>query len=247
MRIIFSRKGFDSGSGGGSSPIVDGVPVSLPIPDRKGIARTTYGDLGLAEHAAQASRGAYGADSLCHHDPMFIDDADGQGRCIFGQVGAAQTHLANHGVGRGDVFVFFGRFDGEGQGAHHRIFGYCEVEQVIDLTACEEATRAEYAALGHPHALGLHGTNDTLYVGPGRMATRASGMLRLTAEGEALSRWMRPKWLRRGDLSYHDAEWRWAERGRLIAVSRGQEFIADVGRRKAPREWLARVMDAIHS
>ncbi|MCD1623035.1 hypothetical protein [Citromicrobium bathyomarinum] len=243
MKIVFSRKGFDSGSGGGSSPIVDGKPISLPIPDTKGIARTTYGDLGLGDHAARASRGAYGVHSLCHHDPLFTGD----GRCLFGQVGAAQTHLANHGVGRGDVFVFFGRFAGEGHGPHHRIFGYLEVEQVIDLTACDEAERAEYAALGHPHALGLHGPNDTLYVGPGRMAGRGSDALRLTAPGEALSRWVRLKWLRRGDLSYHDAQWRWAERNRLIAVSRGQEFVADVGRRKAPREWLARVIDEIQS
>ena len=243
MRIIFSRKGFDSGSGGGSSPIVDGVPVSLPIPDSKGIARTTYGDLGLGELAHAASRGAYDAASLCHHDPMFTDN----GRCIFGQVGAAQTHLANHGVGRGDVFLFFGRFDGDGQGAHHRIFGYLEVERVIDLARCDVAVRAEFAALDHPHALGMHGANDTLYVGPGRMAARASDFLRLTAPGEALSRWRRPDWLRRGDLSYHDAEWRWAERKRLIAVSRGQEFVADIGRRRAPREWLARVMAEIAS
>ncbi|GAB5350170.1 Nmad3 family putative nucleotide modification protein [Alteriqipengyuania sp. 357] len=241
MKIVFSRKGFDSGSGGGSSPIIDGRPVSLPIPDTKWIARTTYGDLGLGELAHAASRGAYGADSLCHHDPMFTSEA----RCIFGQVGAAQTHLANHGVGRGDVFVFFGRFEGDGHGPHHRIFGYLEVERVIDLTCCDDAVRAEYAALGHPHALGMHGTNDTLYVGPGRMAARASDALRLTAPDEALSRWERPKWLRRGDLSYHDAEWRWAEAGRLIAVSRGQEFVADVGRRKAPREWLARVIAEI--
>ncbi|MEO1969855.1 MAG: hypothetical protein ABGW87_14220, partial [Sphingomonadaceae bacterium] len=100
------------------SPVPGSSPALGISPDSKRIARTTYGDLGLGEHAARASRGAYGADSLCHHDPMFTSDR----RCIFGQVGAAQTHLANHGVGRGDVFVFFGRFDGEGHGAHHRIF-----------------------------------------------------------------------------------------------------------------------------
>ena len=61
------------------------------------------------------------------------------------------------------------------------------------------------------------------------------------------ARWERPGWLRRGDLSYHDAEWRWAERNRLLAVSRGQEFVADVGRRKAPREWLAGVVAQIAS
>ena len=109
MRIIFSRKGFDSGSGGGASPIVDGKPISLPIPDTKGIARTTYGELGLGELAARASRDAFGAESLCHHDPLFTRD----GRCLFGQVGAAQTHLANQGVGVGDTFLFFGLFAGE--------------------------------------------------------------------------------------------------------------------------------------
>lgn len=241
MRIVFSRKGFDSGSGGGSSPIVEGRPISLPIPDTKGIARTTYGDLGLGELAHAASRGAYGADSLCHHDPMFTAD----GQCVFGQVGAAQTHLANRAVGKGDVFLFFGRFDGGGHGPHHRIFGYLEVQQVIDLARCDDAVREKYAALDHPHALGMHGGNDTLYVGPGRMAARASNMLRLTAPGEAPSQWERPSWLRRGDLSYHDAEWRWAERNRLIAVSRGQEFVADVGRRKAPRAWLDRIIAEI--
>ena len=136
---------------------------------------------------------------------------------------------------------------GEGHAPHHRIFSYCEVDEVIDLAACDDATRAQYAALDHPHAIGMHGGNDTLYVGPGRMAASASDALRLTAPGEALSRWERPRWLRRGDLSYHDAAWRWAERGRLMAVSRGQEFVADIGRRKAPREWLARVLAAIRN
>lgn len=32
MRIIFSRKGFDSAAGKAPSPILDGRPLSLPIP-----------------------------------------------------------------------------------------------------------------------------------------------------------------------------------------------------------------------
>ena len=31
-------------------------------------------------------------------------------RPLFGQEGAAETHLANQGVGTGDVFLFFGLF-----------------------------------------------------------------------------------------------------------------------------------------
>ena len=34
MRVIFSRKGFDSSAGGCPSPIIDGQPISLPIPTR---------------------------------------------------------------------------------------------------------------------------------------------------------------------------------------------------------------------
>ena len=53
----------------------------------------------------------------------------------------------------------------------------------------------------------------------------------------------RPAWLMRGGLSYHDREDRWLRGGKLRSVARGQEFVADIGRRKAPREWLARVLE----
>ncbi len=105
MKIVFSRKGFDSSAGGGPSPIVEGRPVSLPIPAGTA-SRTTYGALGLGELASRASRGKLDAGDLCHHDPMFCEN----GTCVFGQHSAAQTHLEGQGVGIGDVFVFFGLF-----------------------------------------------------------------------------------------------------------------------------------------
>ncbi|MEO1968924.1 MAG: hypothetical protein ABGW87_09450 [Sphingomonadaceae bacterium] len=238
MRIIFSRKGFDSASGGGPSPIVDGRPVSLPIPAGTA-SRTTYGDLGLADQVARASKGRLGADDLCHHDPMFLND----GTCLFGQCGAAQTHLANRGVGVGDVFVFFGLFREPGGSPHHRIFGYLEVKQIAELNreGCPRAT-----ALAHPHALALHAANDTIYSGPGRTAKFADDLLCLTAPGESPSVWQRPAWLKPGGLSYHDRADRWLRGERLRAVSRGQEFVADVGRRQAPRDWLAAVIATIN-
>ena len=237
MRIIFSRKGFDSAAGGGASPIVGGRPISLPIP-AGAASRTTYGDLGLGEHAATASRGRLGAGDLCHHDPMFCTD----GTCLFGQVGAAQTHLANQGVGAGDVFLFFGLFREEETGEpHHRIFGWMKIERMVDLPRCREE-RKELTGLGHPHAIALHGSNDCIYVGPGGMASRATDSLRLTVPGGPPSLWNRPDWLRKGGLSYHDRDDRWLRGGRLKSVARGQEFVADIGSRKAPREWLARVL-----
>lgn len=243
MRIILSRKGFDSTSGGGPSPIVGGWPLSLPIPAAEH-SRTTYGALGLGEHAARASRGRFGADDLCHHDPMFLAD----GTCLFGQCGAAQTHLANRGVGGGDVFLFFGLFREESAGEpHHRIFGYLEVERRIDLASCDAVTLAGLRDQGHPHAIAMHGRNDAIYSGRGKEAGGAPHLLRLTVPGGPPSLWRRPAWLRCGGLSYHDRVDRWLPGGRLRAVSRGQEFVAEIGRRKAPREWLARVIAAIEA
>ncbi|WP_435198919.1 hypothetical protein [Qipengyuania sp. 902] len=239
MRIIFSRKGFDSASGGGPSPIVDGRPVSLPIP-AGAASRTSYGDLGLGELAHAASRGKHGADDLCHHDPMFTDE----GTCLFGQVGAAQTHLANRRVGVGDVFLFFGLFRADGCDPHHCIFGYLEVEEVIALANGVPEWLVDHR---HPHALAMHGKNDTIYAGPGRVAARASDALRLTVPEGPPSLWGRPDWLRKGGLSYHDRADRWLRGGRLRSVARGQEFVAEIGKRKAPRDWLARMIAEIRA
>jgi hypothetical protein len=246
MRIILSRKGFDSAAGGGASPIVAsenkwGRPVSLPIPSG-GFSQTTYGDLGLGDLAREASRGKIGVNDYCHHDPMFREG----GTCLFGQCGAAQTHLVNQVVGLGDVFVFFGLFREEETGEpHHRIFGYQRIESIVDLTNCSDQERGDLAELGHPHALGMHAKNDVIYCGEGMVAKTADPGLRLTVAGGPPSMWNRPTWLKPGGLSYHDRTDRWLRGGRLQSVARGQEFVADIGRRKAPREWLDQIIGTI--
>lgn len=237
MRIIFSRKGFDSAAGGGPSPIVDGRPLSLPIP-AGAASLTSYGDIGLGDHAAKASRGWLGHDDLCHHDPMFLDN----GTCLFGQCGAAQTHLANQGVGIGDVFLFFGLFKEKGGAAHHRIFAFLEVEHIVSLSKGVPQHLIDHR---HPHALALHAANDTIYTGPGTQARLAKDTLRLTVPEGPPSLWHRPHWLKPGGLSYHDRADRWLRGKRLKSVARGQEFVADIGRRKAPREWLADIIGEI--
>lgn len=242
MRIIFSRKGFDTSAGGGPSPIVGGKPLSLPIPaqgENGAASRTTYGDLGFGDHAAKASRGKIGTDDLCHHDPMFLSD----GTCAFGQHSAAQTHLERQGVGRGDVFVFFGLFAEEETGEpHHRIFGYLQVEEIVHLS---DGVPKDLVAIGHPHALEMHSRNDVIWRGEGVTAARAGDALRLTVPGGPPSLWLRPQWLKPGGLSYHDRADRWIKGGRLRSVARGQEFVADIGRRKAPRDWLDRIVAEI--
>ena len=234
MRIIFSRKGFDSAAGGGASPIIDGRPVSLPIPSG-GYSRTSYADLGLGDAARGASRGKVGADDLCHHDPMFLSE----GTCLFGQCGAAQTHLANQGVTIGDVFLFFGLFREEATGEpHHRIFGYQRIARIVPMGGCEAEALGEFITLGHPHALGMHAGNDVIYVGDGRTAARARPELRLTVDGGPPSLWNRPAWMQPQSLSYHADPARWLPGKRLRSVSRGQEFVCEIGKRPIPRRWL---------
>lgn len=242
MRIVLSRKGFDSSAGGGPSPIVDGRPLSLPIPANGALSRTTYGALGLADHAAAASRGKLGGDDLCHHDPMFLP----QDRAILGQCGAAQTHLERQGVGVGDCFVFFGLFRARGERPHHRIFAYLQVEEVLPLAAAPAHRLAELAALGVPHAIGLHAANDVAWLGRGATARAASEALRLTVAEGPPSLWQVPSWLRETGLSYHDKADRWRPDGRLQSVARGQEFVAHTGGRADAQEWLAATIAAIH-
>lgn len=150
MRIIFSRKGFDSGAGGYRSPITDGVPVSVPIPTQRRSA-TTYDHLGLGELVQRVTKGRLTGASLCHHDPMFE-----AGRCAFGQTGAAQAHLQNNRISIGDVFLFFGLFSEPDQrDRHHRIFGYLRVEEIFAIGAApDEATQPVGFTRPHPHTIG---------------------------------------------------------------------------------------------
>ena len=171
---------------------------------------------------------------------MFLAD----GTCVFGQCGAAQTHLERQRVDVGDVFLFFGLFAEEVSGEpHHRIFGYLRVGARIPLG---NGAPREFVSLRHPHALGMHARNDCIWRGEGRVAAHASDALRLTVDGGPPSLWERPDWLKHGGLSYHDREDRWLRGKRLRSGARGQEFVADIGRRTAPREWLERVIAEIN-
>ena len=142
------------------------------------------------------------------------------------------------------MFVFFGLFADEESGEpHHRIFGYLRVEEIVALT---RQVPRELVELAHPHALALHHRNDCVWRGEGRVANYASETLRLTVPEGPPTLWHRPDWLKRGGLSYHDREDRWLRGPRLKSVARGQEFVADIGRRQAPRDWLDGVITEIN-
>jgi Nucleotide modification associated domain 3 len=241
MKVVFSRKGFDSSAGGVPSPIIDGRPITLPIPTQRRSV-TTYGDLGLGDIVEHVTKGKLTRKTFCHHDPMFEG-----GHCAFGQTGAAQAHLCKNGVAVGDVFLFFGLFaDADGRDRHHRIFGYLEVESVnVVGTTPDQNDQPRGFSNRHPHTIGEWNRNNTIYAGPGRLAATSPPALRLSIPGEQVSRWRVPPWLRAAGLTYHRQPERWELEEKLNVASRGQEFIADTSNTPDAAVWLDGVKAAI--
>ena len=243
MKIVFSRKGFDSSSGGYPSPIIDGTPVSLPIPTNKRSV-TTYEDLGLGDIVEQITKRRLRRFSFCHYDPMFEN-----GRCAFGQTGAAQSHLKNNGIVEGDTFLFFGLFSKlDGTDRHHRIFGYLRVDSIQHLGPTPQIDdQPKGFSVRHPHTIGIWNPNNTLYVGKGHTAGNVTRTLCLSRSNTFVSHWKIPTWLRSTGLTYHGRSDRWQADDTLIAASRGQEFISDISGNAAAELWVDEVITAIHA
>ena len=122
QKLILSRKGFDSGSGGCPSPIFpDGSIFSLPIPsgDEEAFADLQHGDVDIAEVVNGITNGRMNRRGRVHLDPDLNFDAYRfrkdrpnwqQWRGMLGQAGIAQSHLNKQGIGSGDVFLFFGLY-----------------------------------------------------------------------------------------------------------------------------------------
>ena len=120
MKVIISRKGFDSSAGKMASPILpDGRIVSLPIPtshDKTTWADIEVGhDLDLSALVSNLRSQNTKAESLntIHMDPDLNRRKSNRlegWRPALGQVNGSQTHLENHEIQIGDVFLFFGWF-----------------------------------------------------------------------------------------------------------------------------------------
>jgi hypothetical protein len=181
MRIIFSRKGFDTENGRVPSPIFpDGSMFSFPI----GLRNSTIPYREIKWNGESVDRmirdlGGKPTGRHAHHDPDLEansrDRVSGWRPC-FGQIGRDQRHLEEQGVGPGDLFLFFGQFQpvqrngswsydqlpGHKKGVH-AIFGWLQVDRTYPV---DEYLPAKLPwAEDHPH-LRDHWTEDhnTLYV-----------------------------------------------------------------------------------
>ena len=116
MKIILSRKGFDSSNGGCASPILpDGTMLSMPIPSEDNIEYNDliYNNTSYADILKQINpNGSY--NKKCHLDPDIRPNIRKtpveNWQAAFGQIGSAQSALHNAGVSVGDIFLFFGWF-----------------------------------------------------------------------------------------------------------------------------------------
>lgn len=172
MKIILSRKGFDSAAGGYPSPyfVDNGRLISFPIPEDESNSidtGRTYADLRYDRNSSyldiMKQLGLKKFDGkYTHLDPdvsaTVLDNRPNDWKGLFGQSSSAQAHLKNKGVKSGDLFLFFGWFRDAIKTASgykyvsgtdkHIMWGYLQVEEIqkIERRKDYEAWKNE-----HPH------------------------------------------------------------------------------------------------
>ncbi len=222
MRVILSRKGFDSGYGGVPSPMLpDGRMISLPIPDRD--ASISYAEvqrdgISLGDLASDLTRGFIRPDYRAHLDPDLDSRAVARRpgwRPIFDQQAAALGHLRHEGAGPGDLFLFFGLFRHadyhrghwrfvRGSQRVHAIWGWMLIGAVYSCRNLP-ANVARWAE-GHPHLHGARPDENDVFVPAndlhvGEQSLPAAGLFTadvsrvLAAPGASPSRWLVPSWM----------------------------------------------------
>ncbi len=190
MKIILSRKGFDSSSGGFPNPLLpNDWLLSLPIPDPA--APYNYDELSfrkynLGQVVRELSGGRMSGKEKAHLDPDLhkatVKRAKGW-RPLFGQCGAAQGHLSKQGVGPGDLFLFFSWFRQTEMGPqglrfrkdardYHILYGWFQVDQMLDLSKEEPKSWMR----DHPHCFGKRSGCNMLYVAREQLSLPVTNM-----------------------------------------------------------------------
>lgn len=293
-RLILSRKGFDSGkkSGKGPSPIFpDDTMFSLPIPEpHQQNSKVAYQDLQhVSRNFGTIRVGKLLADLTDKHSPStrahfdphlnltvcpnLVNPKDaGNWRGLLGQEGAAQGHLRNQGVCKGDLFLFFGlyqrvkdvnghwRFDDSEP--RHVLWGWLQVGDKYDLTSTAERQRVPAWARYHQHMQESYrrDVNNTLYVaseeldlGDGPIAgagvfPKFDKRLVLTEPGKSATYWRLPKQFHPGGrtpLTYYGKR-KWELKGDYTYVQRsgyGQEFVLQVEEYPGALNWVSTLVN----
>ena len=262
MKVVLSRKGFDSQYGGMPSPVLpDGTLLSLPIPSKADTDRFTdlhwhgksYYDLIHELKPDSKIKESY----TCHLDPDIRAGAKARPQGwtpAFGQEKAALSHLRNQQVGVGDLFLFFGWFRmtelSNGKLAYvkgapdwHVIYGYLQVGAVIDtpadvpawLTAHPHAREERWQ---HPNAIYVASSALTFMPGlPGATCLPFADRRVLTKPGCQKRVWALPEFFRQIPITYNANAW--TDEG-FVSAAKGQEFVFEAN--AEAMEWIKDVL-----
>lgn len=250
MKIILSRKGFDSACGYMPSPIMpDGTLLSLPIPSDNDIS---YSDISWCDKTYSDiihelnPRNKLSTLSKCHLDPDLRKEVyprKNGWKPAFGQKGASLTELKDNGVSIGDMFLFFGwfketeehngklRFKSQARDLHV-IYGYMQIGKIIKSQE-DVPDWLKY----HPHFNYIEdwekGQNaiflpaDKLSIDnrlPGSGTFTYGKRYVLTKDGCSRSKWDFPESMKGTAISHNPRGWK---EDYFQSAARGQEFIMD--------------------
>ena len=251
MKIILSRKGFDSTSGKQANPIMpDGTLLSLPIPaEEDAISFSSLQWNGMSYYDIIHSlnpKTKYTIDSRCHLDPDIrkgVKDRLPNWKPAFGQMNASLSHLRNQNVSVGDIFLFYGWFreteqkDGriqykkDGLDAHI-IYGYMEVGEIIE---CKEDVPKW--CVEHPHFIydnswkskknAIFLPAEQLTIIPSISGCDVLDYRRdrvLSKDGMTRRYWNLPDFFKKVKISYNANSW---QGDYFKSAGRGQEFVMD--------------------
>ena len=265
MKIILSRKGFDSKFGGQPSPIMpDGTLLSLPIPNRN--ESILFNDLNYKGKSYYdiiielKPTSEIDDDHFCHLDPDLREDVyprSASWQPLFGQADSAQGHLNSQGVSLGDVFLFFGTFrqteeiNGKlhykkNSKEEHIIFGYMQIGAIYNDSHFFPKEIAY-----HPHAKSLftEKKSNCIYAATNELSfipsTKGAGCFKfdkkliLTKDGYSKSRWDLPDFFKNLNISYHTKDSFKEEFFQSVAI--GQEFVIDANDQVI--EWVKNLLN----
>ena len=251
MKIILSRKGFDSGYGKIASPILpDGTLLSMPIPTAD---KTTYESLSykgkkyseIIDELWKGHKKEFEGQT-CHLDPDLRKDVKNRfpdWEPAFGQSGAALSHLRNMRVGEGDLFLFFGWFKEteieQGKLKYkkkakdlHVIYGYMQIGTIIERKYDAPDWLKEHPHIGDKNV--RDDKNNSIYLPTKELSfipnIKGCGLLNfrkdsvLTKDGMSKSKWNLPDCFKKVEISYHPNPWKGSY---FKSADKGQEFVFD--------------------
>lgn len=267
MKVILSRKGFDSQYGGQASPILpDGTLLSMPIPsdDKQKYNDLLWDDLSYLDIIKSLNpKTILNESSHCHLDPdlrnnmLFREEG---WKPAFGQTGSSLTELRENGVKEGDLFLFFGWFK---QTEYHNgkmryvpkspdlhvIYGYMQIGYIVD-SLCKIPEWLRY----HPHAnllnykVAWEKGQNAIYLPTAKLSfnPKLPGFgtfsfkkeLVLTKDGYSRSRWKFPESMRGIPISHNPNGWK---SDYFQSAARGQEFIMDAN--PAVLDWVLNIFN----